>query len=312
MQDKIWKTAFVIIFLLENILIRCSVAYNSGDFLFSKNENSQAIIHYDLRNDQKELKTGSVMGHEDQANNAKLTEINNFVRKMNAELFDNREDEDSTDYLMKRVYLFSQRKSFWDGDRINNIEEKVYSVLKDFIEKEYLILPHVSFREVFWWQWEHDPKLTDRVTKMHFDFGIYNKDLQPIFFMEIHGKDHKENPAIMRRDKFKAEVMKQCNMKLITVDCSEFMTDLEIREKVVESIRQEISDRKTCPTYCPNCKKHGENNLMSIRKNKDDGTYFYGCCTYAKNKEPHCPTLKLHEVPPLYWGIPLFKNTDKQ
>ena len=312
LPDTIWKIAFVIIFFLENIFIRCSVAYSSRGLLLSRNGNLQTEIHYDVRGNQNELATALSGGNADQANSSTISEINNFVKNMNAEILGKQESEESKDYLMERVYLFSLKKSFWDGKLINNMEEKVYSEIKNFIDKEYLILPHVSFREIFWWgDWKSDQKLTDRVTKMHFDFGIYNEELQPIFFLEVQGKEHKENPKVIERDKFKAEIMKRCGMKLITMDCSESMTDSEIRENVVACIKKEVPDRKAQAAYCPNCKNHGKNSLMIIKRNKSDGTYFYGCSTYEESRKDNCPTLNLEDVPPLYWGMPLFQDKDK-
>lgn len=181
------------------------------------------------------------------------------------------------------------------------------TLLRDFIDNDYLILPHVSFREIFWWgEYKKDWRLTDRVTKMHFDFGIYNKDLQPILFIEIQGKSHTENLEVIERDKFKLEVMNRCGMKLIAIDCSESMTDSEIREKIIARVKKEIPDRKAYAAYCPNCKNHGKNSLMIIKRNKN-GTYFYGCSTYEENKQDNCPGVSIEDVPPLYWGIPLFK-----
>lgn len=308
MSDKIWKNAFVIIFFLENVLIRSSVAYNEGLFV-SKSVDPQPEYHYDFGKSQIELATVQPGYNENEANNSTITEINNLVRRKNAEILKKQEDEESTAYLMDRVYLFKQRRNFWDGNIENNIEEKVYQELKLFIDDAYLIIPHVAFREIFWWgDWWSDRKLTDRVTKMHFDFGIYNKELQPILFIEIQGKQHMEDPKVMERDRFKAEVMKRCGMKLIMVDCSKPMTDQEIREKVNASIKEAVPDRKTCAAYCPNCKSHGKNSLMIIKRNKSDGTFFYGCSTYEEGKQEKCPTLNLEEVPPLYYGIPLFKE----
>lgn len=313
MSDKIWKTAFVIIFFLENLFIRCSVAFDNGFLFEGYSKNHQNVeYHYDVRQEGIGSVAESLTYNANQVNESKISEINNLVKAMNEDILNRREnegDEESLAYLTERVYLFSQKKSFWDGKLIDNIEEKVYANLKEFIDKDYLIIPHVAFREIFWWGgWKNDWALTNRVTKMHFDFGIYNKDLQPIFFIEIWGKDHKENPKVKERDQFKAEVMKRCGMKLISVDCSESMTDQEIREKLISCIKREIPDRQSYVAYCPQCKRHGKNSLMEIKQNKSSGEYFYGCSTYEKGREDNCPTLNLEEVPPLYYGIPIIKG----
>lgn len=307
LPDMIWKTVFCIIFFLENLFIRCAVAYKKG-FFFSKSIDLQTESPCVLEKNQIELVTEQPCYNENQANNSTISEIDNLVKRMNNEILKKQEDDESNAYLMERVYLFSQKKSFWDGRLINNMEEKVYSELKAFIDRDYLILPHVSFREIFWWgDWRADQRLTDRVTKMHFDFGIYNKELQPILFIEIQGKQHVEDPRVKERDKFKAEVMKRCDMKLITIDCSEPMTDQEIRDKLIACIKAKVPDRKAYAAYCPNCKSQGKNNLMIIKPNKN-GMYFYGCSTYEKNKQDNCPGVSIEAVPPLYYGIPLFKE----
>lgn len=312
MSDKVWKTAFVIIFFLENILIRCGVACDSGFLVDEYGNNKKEVYHYDVR--QVGSAAGSYAQTADQSNHFWLDEIRSekyreLMKKYHAinqtgstkgESYSEETDEDF-DYLMDRVYLFSQRKSFWDGKVEGNIEKKIYQTLKLFIDDDYIILPHVAFREIFWWgKWKDDWRLTNRVTKMHFDFGIFNKDLQPIFFLEIQGKDHKEDPKVIERDKFKAEVMGHCGMKLITMDCSEPMTDQEIREKLIACIKKEVPDRSGYAAYCPKC-----DNLMKIRLNNTTGEFFYGCSTYNKEKLDNCPGVSIEDVPPLYVGIPV-------
>ena len=324
MSDKIWKTAFVIIFFLENILIRCGVAYENGFLSDEYSNHKKEKYHYDVR------QAGSAAASFDQNANLpndfgadvmNIEEFNKKCREM-GKIFlpgnqvgdtngepDSEEMDEDLDYLMDRLYLFSQRKNFWDGKAEGNIEEKIYNELRSFIEDEYIILPHVAFREIFWWgKWKDDWRLTNRVTKMHLDFGIYNKELLPIFFLEIQGKEHKENPKVIERDKFKAEVMKRCGMKLITMDCSETMTDQEIREKLVACIKKEVPDRQSYPVYCPACRSLGKLNLMRITPRKDGSGYFYGCSTYKKEKQDNCPGMDISKISPLYIGIPIVKE----
>lgn len=330
LPDMIWKTVFIIVFFLENILIRCALAYDNG-FLFDEYGNhKKEEYHYDVNYDVRQA--GSAAGSFDQnvdpSNNSGSGKINieefnkkhrelikkywpdNQAGDTKVESYSEETDED-LDYLMDRVYLFSQRKSFWDGKIEGNIEEKVYQTLKLFIDNNYIILPHVAFREIFWWgKWKDDWRLTNRVTKMHFDFGIFNKDLQPIFFLEIHGKDHKEDPKVIERDKFKAEVIRHCDMKLITMDCSESITDQEIREKLIACIKKEMPDRQSYPAYCPRCRSLGKNNLMNITPRKDGSGYFYGCSTYSADNPDKCPGMSIADIPPLYIGIPIAKENN--
>lgn len=200
-----------------------------------------------------------------------------------------------SEYCMNHIFMISRRKRFWDSD----IEMKAYSALRSFIDNAYIILPHVAFREIFYWgKWESNWKLTDRVTKMHFDFGIYNDNLQPILFIEIYGKQHYDNPEVMERDKFKAELMKKCDLKMIAIDFSGTIADNEIVDKLIQCIKEEVPDRNAYPVYCPKC-----NSLMKIKRNNSTNEYFYGCTTYKKGSSDNCPTINIKDVPPLYSGM---------
>ena len=93
-------------------------SYSSRGLLLSRNGNLQTEIHYDVRGNQNELATALSGGNADQANSSTISEINNFVKNMNAEILGKQESEEPNDYLMERVYLFSLKKSFWDGKLI--------------------------------------------------------------------------------------------------------------------------------------------------------------------------------------------------
>lgn len=69
------------------------------------------------------------------------------------------------------IRVFSLKKSFWDSPA----ESLVYETLKIFIDENYLIAPHVGLREIFYWDWKYDKRITYKVNAMHFDFVIYHK-----------------------------------------------------------------------------------------------------------------------------------------
>ena len=95
-------------------------------------------------------------------------------------------------------------------------------------------------------------------------------------------------------------------MKLVTIDCSEPMTDSEIRNKVIACIRNEVPDRQAYAVYCPHCK-----SLMQIKYSEKTKKYFYGCTTYKATNDFNCPTINILDVPPLYTGIQLTINKGK-
>jgi Protein of unknown function (DUF2726). len=171
----------------------------------------------------------------------------------------------------------------------------IYSVLKTFINENYIILPHVGLREVFFWKYERYWDLTHKAALMHFDFGIYNSDFQPVLFIEINGKDH-EKKSRKENDLFKKELLEKHRLKLVTIDATTSMVNKEVREEVIKSIREEIPNRKSYPAYCPEC-----GAVLEIKSNKKCETLFYGCsrfkygCKGSKN---------INNVPPLYEGIP--------
>lgn len=201
-------------------------------------------------------------------------------------------------YNENDIYSIYIKDGFWDSP----IEEKIYNVLKNFIDSSYIILPHIALREIFKWKWESYYKLTNRVTKMHFDFGIYNKNLQPILFIEIYGSDHYNNPRVMENDNFKVALMQQKGLKLITIDFLESVSDEVVRDKLIEHIKKAVPNRCAYAAYCPRC-----GNLMKIRINRNN-EYFYGCSTYNENNSVNCPGISVKDIPPLYYGIPTSEN----
>lgn len=300
MSDKIWKVFFVIIFFLENILVRCTVAVRNS-LLFDKYTGFKKKRYHNCENERDNTEFGigehngdiSIGSKQAISSDAKLQQ--NIISNTDETL-----TSKSLEYCMNHIFMISKRRKFWDSD----IEMKTYSVLRSFIDDAYIILPHVAFREIFYWgKWESDWKLTDRVTKMHFDFGIYNDKLQPVLFIELYGKQHYDNPEVMERDKFKAELMKKCDLKMIAIDFSGSVADNEIVDKLIERIKEEVPNREAYPAYCPHC-----GSLLKIKQNNLSKEYFYGCETYKKGSKDNCPTTNISDVPPLYIGMPIIKS----
>lgn len=186
---------------------------------------------------------------------------------------------------------FSLKERLIDSDA----EDVVYSVLKTFINEQYMIFPHVSFRDVFKWRYDRYWRLTNKVALMHFDFGVYDKDYHPVLFVEVNGGKHeKKNRA--ENDLFKKELMNANNIKLVTIDLSNYKSNEEIREILIREIKSEVPNRKNYSVYCPEC-----DAVMHIRPNKM-GVLFYGCSRFPKHG---CHGSRgINEVPPLYDGIP--------
>lgn len=187
---------------------------------------------------------------------------------------------------------FSIKKYFFDS----SFEKKVQEILCSIISDEFIILPHVGFREIFKWDWEGiDKNLNNSVTKMHFDFGVYDKWYRPIMFVEIWGSDHQKDSQTKKIDAFKKKLLKKCGLKLVIIDASKKIQEEKIKEKVLQQIKEQIPSNKDYPVYCLKC--HSRMNLIS---NKKKGTSFYGCSTYKRGEKNTCPIRWLPTVPPLY------------
>lgn len=49
---------------------------------------------------------------------------------MNAEIAGKIEDEEEATYLMERLYLFSQKKTLWDGGLIDNMRRRIRNTMQ--------------------------------------------------------------------------------------------------------------------------------------------------------------------------------------
>lgn len=117
LPDMVWKVTFSIVFFLENILIRCAVAYDNG-FLFERYVGSKKEKYRDHKEDQTESATGSFVHHEDQSNNFCFAGINNAeeLKKRYRELM--------------RIYHPDNRAG--DTNAVQQIQEEYEKLLKKY------------------------------------------------------------------------------------------------------------------------------------------------------------------------------------
>lgn len=232
----------------------------------------------------------------------KVSANDSFVNNLDAEL--KAEKYEAIDNSF--INLIDLKPSFWDSDG----EEKVYNVLKGFINnKYYAISPHIGLREMLLWDWNCFNSYENfRVSSMHFDFVIHDKSQWincPALVIEVWGKDHydESRPWIKRTDYFKKSILKSCEIPFIIIDLSESIPDDKIRELVMHSIKKEVPSREFYNVYCPKCKK-----IMKIKLNQKAHVLYYGC-----RKWPNCDgnrsisdvSKQDNAVQPLYQGIPI-------
>lgn len=193
--------------------------------------------------------------------------------------------------LLNFVDEFFLKKEMIKSDEAESI---VYSALESLINEKYIIIPHVGFRELFTWDWQKYYKITDRVTKMHFDFVIFIRNFMPVLVVEVWGKMHEDDPKVIERDVFKQRLLEKCGLHLVKIDVSKSMSNEKIKELTIQSIKDAVPDREKYTVYCPKCKA-----IMKIKPNKKEGTLFYGCSRFPKCKGSQ----NISDVPPLYDGI---------
>lgn len=192
--------------------------------------------------------------------------------------------------LLKEIY--------WDHE----IEPEVYLALREFISDEYNIIPHEALSNIFSWKWSEDWKFTDRVTKAHFDFAIYNRDFRPLMLIEVNGGEHKNNPRRIEMDEFKKRLTAENNLKLISIDATKTIGN--VKKEVEERIRQEFPDRDSVPTYCPLCQSHIP-MILQLNKKVTPNIYFYRCLnkkcgvTHSIGKSG-----EIGKIAPLYRNMP--------
>lgn len=252
---------------------------------FKKSKKEKAAIENGVRQEDLQVKDRL------QENNTTYKEI----------ISDNLIEDKKTKYkvdLLDYVGAFSLKRNILDAD----FEPKIYEALKAFINTSagaYVILPHVAFREVFNKELYLNDALYKMVISMHFDFGIYDKNLNPIFFIEVWGKDHFANEDVMRRDEFKQELLKRHSLKLIIIDASKSVSNDETAQMLIKKIKEEIPFRDNYRVYCPQC-----HSVMKIKMNSKTKEYFYGCTSYNSKTKAGCQkTCSISDVPPLYLGI---------
>ena len=190
--------------------------------------------------------------------------------------------------------LFSLKKSFWDSPA----EYIVYDVLKEFLDKNYVIAPHVGLREIMNWDWKYDWKLTHKINAMHFDFVIYHKSHmmnRPALIIEVFGSDHFDiqKPRVRQNDELKQAILRKLDISLISIDLSKSLSDEDVKKKVCETIKNNVPSRDHYAVYCPKC-----SSVMEIRANVG-GELFYGCKKFPKCKGNR----DIFKVAPLYSGI---------
>lgn len=182
--------------------------------------------------------------------------------------------------INKKEYTFEEKmkfatmnakKYYLKNTLMDSAYEKIFfETINNIINDNYIIIPHVSLREVF------SPKNVyediGNLAKYHIDFFIYKKeDYKPICAIEINGYSHQEEKQIVA-DTFKRELFNQYSILYIVFKNE----DVGNKNKIIKTLNR-IHNYNI---YC----RHGRKNKKLI--NKGNNLYFCKTCGKVYICEP--------------------------
>lgn len=193
--------------------------------------------------------------------------------------------------LNSYINAFKLKRKLWDSAA----EEKVYRILRYYIDESYVIVPHVPFLEVFPIgdtidQYDQRELLRKKVVSYHFDFVIFDAWYHPVLIIELNGGTHQQKEYKNEIDSFKRQVVAAIcagnkeNIKLIFInELCKSLTDDELIEIIRDKLNAEIKHRINLPAYCLYC-----GALLQYRKGKQ--------CWYYECKQADCTAPKDHRI----------------
>lgn len=148
---------------------------------------------------------------------------------------------DNTKYRLK--------SKFWDSPS----ESFIYQIfLKIIDDNYYMVIPHLSLREIFERNDELELPFNDLsyLASHHVDFMIVrSKSLQPIVAIEINGSAH-DSKGQQKKDAAKIRLFQTNKIPILTFTLT---SDIPIDETFIKNRFIEIFD--DLPAYCPNCQR---------------------------------------------------------
>lgn len=191
--------------------------------------------------------------------------------------------------LRNYINAFKLKRKIWDSEA----EEKVYRILRYYIDESYVIVPHVPFLEVFpigdaIEQNDQRELLRKKVTSYHFDFVVFDAWFHPVLIIELNGGMHQQCEYKKKIDSFKKQVLAAVcaddkeRIKLLFInELCKSRSDDELIEIIRDKLKAEIKDRNNFPAYCLYC-----GGLLQYRRGKFG--WCYECmqtgCTAPKNR----------------------------
>lgn len=195
---------------------------------------------------------------------SKLNEVISELEQIATICLKEKEKVDKIRLRQSAAYYYVQKAYFWDSE----IEMDFYPKLRDIVRKEYSIIPHVSFRELFKVvDWSKDAnRQFSYLATYHIDFLIcYPNFFQPILAVEVQGAQHFNDENQILRDVFKKACLEKSGIPLLEI------LPTEINDE--EAVREKMKQIKDIPIYC-NCEKRGVKMIKRGAAVESYGDYF--------------------------------------
>lgn len=165
---------------------------------------------------------------------------------------------------LNRNYSFEQKLQFAangaNGYYLKNslmdsrYEEIFFDIINGLIRPEYIVIPHVSLREIFT---PKDYEKLGQLSKYHVDFLICHKEAyKPVCAVEINGATHNEERQIIA-DTFKKALFDKYSIPYISFDNEELEDESLITDRLNNVTLYSI--------YC----RHDKKNNKMIYKGND-------------------------------------------
>lgn len=166
---------------------------------------------------------------------------------------------------------------FWDGGKADSgykfLEATVFDLLRKYISDSYILIPHVSLREIFCVRdTENSYPYFAFLSTHHVDFLIIDwKAARPVLALELDGKYHKENDKQIKSDSFKDSLFMQSGIPLFRIPLEDDLLNIRYYSALFSQYKTvfPVYHRPCCnrmkfipegpygPYYvCPVCKKN--------------------------------------------------------
>ena len=205
-----------------------------------------------------------------------ISSFSNFQKENKSNKFLSAEDVNLKGCFWDDARYYAEKKhETWQSSLNKSTEKHLYEFLSEHIDdKYYVLLPHVSLREIFRPKSEYN---LGRLSSFHVDFLIMDKRTWcPVFAIEYDGMQHEKDCLQQKRDFQKGQLLRQHNIPVLNVNKTSPYDDITFYNNWIDLQKKE----GYFPSYHSLCGTR-MNYMVGI-----NGPY-YECpkCVYGENEK---------------------------